>query len=339
MKQEDVGGSLETQIRHAIDTKTKPVGSLGRVERLAEQVALLQGRLHPQLDACTLTIFAADHGIAATGVSAYPQAVTRQMVENFLAGGAASTVFARTLGIPVTVVDAGVAGPAVRAPDLVSRRIGPGTRSFLDGPAMTEAELETAIAAGRAIGTGPARIAAAFGEMGIGNTASASLVAHKFTGHALEELVGRGTGLDDAGLARKLEILGRAAARTPVRLDGHEVLTQYGGFEIAMMAGAMLGAAEARRVILVDGFIASVAALAAAAIDPGTRRAFIFAHTSAEQGHRVVLESLRAEPLLSLGMRLGEGTGALLAWPILKAAVAMLNDMASFDSAGVSGPA
>ncbi len=338
MKLETVGGSLEDRIRHVIDTKTKPVGSLGRVEALAAQIARIQGTTAPRLDGCELTIFAADHGIAADGVSAYPQAVTRQMVENFLAGGAASTVFAATFGVPVRVVDAGVVGEALVAPGLVSRRIGAGTRSFQRKPAMTAAELEGALGAGREIGAGPAHIAAAFGEMGIGNTASASLVAHKITGLPLIDLIGRGTGLDDRGLARKQLILVQSSSRTPPRLAATDALGEYGGFEIAMMAGAMLGAAEAGRIVLVDGFIASAAALAALAMEPQARANFVFAHVSAERGHRILLDWLKADPVLSLDMRLGEGTGALLVWPILQAAVAMLNDMASFESAGVSGP-
>jgi nicotinate-nucleotide--dimethylbenzimidazole phosphoribosyltransferase len=338
MKQESVGGPLEERIRHAIDTKTKPVGALGRIEDLAAQIARLQGTPAPRLEGCALTIFAADHGIAADGVSAYPQAVTRQMVETFLAGGAASTVFAATFGVPVTVVDAGVAGPPLADARLISRRIGEGTRSFLRQPAMSGAEVARALSEGRRLGQGPRRLAAAFGEMGIGNTASASILAHKITGLPLAGLVGRGTGLDDDRLARKLDILAEASTRTPDRLETTDALREYGGFEIAMMTGAMLGAAEAGRVVLVDGFIATVAALAAEALDPRARASFVFAHCSAERGHRVLLDWLEADPLLSLDMRLGEGTGALLAWPILRAAVAMLNDMASFSSAGISGP-
>ncbi|WP_424933251.1 nicotinate-nucleotide--dimethylbenzimidazole phosphoribosyltransferase [Amaricoccus macauensis] len=330
---------LRAQIRHAIDTKTKPVGSLGRVETLAAQIAEIQGTVTPYLDGCELTIFAADHGVAADGVSAYPQAVTRQMVENFLAGGAASTVFAATFGVPVRVVDAGVAGAPIENPGLLSRRIAPGTASFLSGPAMSAEQAERALSEGRRIGNGPVHLAAAFGEMGIGNTASASLLAHKIAGLPLESIVGRGTGLDDKGLERKREILARAAARTPERLAASDALCEYGGFEIAMMAGAMRGAAEAGRMVLVDGFIASAAALLAQSIDPAVRRNFVFAHASAEQGHRAILDFLEADPVLSLDMRLGEGTGALLAWPILRAATAMLTEMASFESAGVSGPA
>jgi nicotinate-nucleotide--dimethylbenzimidazole phosphoribosyltransferase len=331
--------AFEARLAAAIDGKTKPVGALGRIEALAAQIARVQGRLDPVMERCALTIFAADHGIAADGVSAYPQAVTRQMVLNFLAGGAAATVFAASLGVPVAVVDAGVAGAPIDDARLVSRRIGPGTKSFRAGPAMTDAERDRALAAGRAIGAAGSGEAAALGEMGIGNTASAAVLAHKLTGLGLAELVGRGTGLDDAGLARKRAVLAAAAARTPARLGAEEALAEYGGFEIAMMAGAMLGAAGAGRIVIVDGFIATAAALVAEGIDPAARAAMVFAHVSAEAGHRGLLAEMGAEPLLALDMRLGEGTGALLAWPLVRAAAAMLRDMASFASAGVSGPA
>jgi nicotinate-nucleotide--dimethylbenzimidazole phosphoribosyltransferase len=332
----DTDESFEARLRAAIDGKTKPVGALGRIEGLAARIARVQRSLAPRMEHCTLTIFAADHGIAAEGVSAYPQAVTREMVANFLAGGAAAPVFAATLGVPVTVVDAGVAGAPLVHPGLVDRRIAPGTANFLHGPAMTATQCAEALERGRAIGAEGAGEAAAFGEMGIANTASAALVAAKITGLPSEALVGRGTGLDDAGLARKAAVLARAAARTAPRLPPETALAEYGGFEIAMMAGAMIGAAAAGRMVLVDGFIATAAALAAIRLAPATERALVFAHRSAEAGHGALLDALGAEPLLALDMRLGEGTGALLAWPILRAAAAMLRDMASFESAGVS---
>jgi nicotinate-nucleotide--dimethylbenzimidazole phosphoribosyltransferase len=327
---------FEARLAAAIDGKTKPVGALGRIEGLAATIARLQGSLAPRMERCALTIFAADHGAALAGVSAYPQAVTRQMVANVLAGGAAANVFAASLGVPVRVVDAGVAGPPIGHPALIDRRLGPGTASFLDGPAMSPATCARALAMGREIGAASPGEAAAFGEMGIGNTASASLLGAKIAGLPLERLVGRGTGLDDAGLARKAALLSTAAARTPPRLDPETALAEYGGFEIAMMAGAMLGAAGAGKIVLVDGFIAGAAALAAAGIEPRARRAFVFAHASAEAGHAALLDALDARPLLALDMRLGEGTGALLAWPLVRAAAAMLRDMASFESAGVS---
>ncbi len=328
--------AFDARLRAKIDGKTKPVGSLGRIEDLAAQIARLQRSLAPRMDTCALTIFAADHGIAAAGVSAYPQAVTREMVRNFLAGGAASTVFAATLGVTVRVVDAGVAGDPLPDAELLSRRIAPGTASFLDGPAMTCAQCDAALAEGRALGGETPMDAAAFGEMGIANTAAAAAVAHKLTGLPLAILTGRGTGLDDAGLRRKIDVLTRAAARTATTLSPEAVLAEYGGFEIAMMAGAMIGAAEAGKLVRVDGFIATVAALVAIRLAPGIPPALVFAHVSHEAGHRPLLDRMEVRPLLSLDMRLGEGTGALLAWPLARAAAAMLRDMASFESAGVS---
>jgi nicotinate-nucleotide--dimethylbenzimidazole phosphoribosyltransferase len=260
------------------------------------------------------------------------------MVANFLAGGAAANVFARTNGVELRVVDAGVAGDSMDTPGLVSRRIAPGTRNSAVEPAMTMEQCDGALLAGDELGASIAAHAAAFGEMGIANTSSATLVAHKLTGAGLDALIGRGTGLDDDGLERKRAVLARAATRTAERLDARDALTEYGGFEIAMMAGAMIGAARAGAVVLVDGFIASVAALAAVEIAPALRDYLVFAHRSAEQGHRTVLDALAARPLLDFDMRLGEGTGALVAWPVLKCAAAMLSEMASFESAGVSGP-
>ncbi len=330
------GIEFETALNAAIDGKTKPPGSLGRIEELAAQVARVQGSLTPRMETCRHIIFAADHGLALEGVSAFPQAVTREMVKNFLAGGAASNVFARANGIDLAVVDAGVAGEPLRADGLVSARIAGGTASALAGPAMTTAQAEQALAEGERMARGMPSDALSVGEMGIGNTSSAALLAAKLNGRPVAEFTGRGTGLDDAGLANKVAILEQAAARTPERLNGRTALTEYGGFEIAMMAGAMLAGAEDGRVVIVDGFIATAAAAVALDIDPTARPAMVFAHQSAEAGHRLLCDCIGARPLLHLEMRLGEGTGALLAWPVIRAAVAMLNEMASFESAGVS---
>ncbi|SUZ31498.1 Nicotinate-nucleotide--dimethylbenzimidazole phosphoribosyltransferase [Roseibaca ekhonensis] len=326
----------DAEIQSFIDAKTKPLGALGRIETLAAQIARFRNTLTPRVDTCELVIFAADHGIAAEGVSAFPQAVTQQMVLNFLAGGAAANAFARSLGIPVHVVDAGVAGEPLDAPALWSYRIAPGTESSLRGPAMSSAELAQAWQTGAEIVGRTQAQALAFGEMGIGNTASASLLAHKLTGLPLDTLVGRGTGVDPAGLAHKRAVLGDAAARTDTTLSVDTALAEYAGFEMAMMAGAMQAAAEDGRMVLVDGFIATASAAAALARAPHIRPAMVFCHRSQEAGHRVLLDWLNADPLLDMDMRLGEGTGALLAWPLVKAASAMLCDMASFDSAGVS---
>ena len=327
---------FETALAAAIDGKTKPPGSLGRIENLAAQIARVQRTMIPKAERCRLTIFAADHGIAEEGVSAFPQAVTREMVKNFLAGGAAANVFAASVGADIAVVDAGVAGEAMEGPGLISARIGAGTANSALGPAMSDAQVDEALARGREFGRAGEADAMAFGEMGIANTSAASLLAAKLTGKPVSDFVGRGTGLDAEALGRKGEVLARAAARTSERLGPKEALAEYGGFEIAMMAGAMLGAAQAGRLVLVDGFIATSAAAVALAMDPGVRAAMVFCHLSEEAGHRRLLDALEAAPLLSLNLRLGEGTGALLAWPLVQAAARMLTDMASFESAGVS---
>ncbi len=327
--------AFRAELKRIIDTKTKPVGSLGRIEELAEQIGLLQGATRPVMDRCGLTIFAADHGIADTGVSAFPKAVTREMVKTFMGGGAAANVFANALDVYVQVVDAGVETP-VEHPNLIIKRLGPGTANSAIGPAMTLETAQEALATGREMGSSWDFPAVAYGDMGIGNTATSTLLIHKITGQPITALVGPGTGLDPEGVKRKTAILRKAAARTG-ELGAMDALVEYGGFEIAMMAGAMQGAATERRLVLVDGFIASTAALIALTLSPDLRPAFVFAHRSAEPGHRQLLEHLKVDPLLDLGMRLGEGTGALLAWPLVKAAVAMLNGMASFEDAGVSG--
>ena len=262
------------------------------------------------------------------------------MVLNFLNRGAAANVFAASVGASVRVVDAGVAGEPIDHPDLLNRRIGPGDP---EQPPRARHARSAARRSPPCVGRQLAGECVAdvlcFGEMGIGNTSAATLLAHKLLGLPVAELVGRGTGLDDAGLAYKTAVLEAAAARTAPDLTAAQALAEYGGFEIATMAGAMLGAAQSNRPILVDGFISTAAALAALGIEPAARRNLIYAHRSAEHGHRRMLEALDARPILDLGMRLGEGTGALLAWPVVRAASAMLTDMASFESAGVSGPA
>ncbi len=335
-----VDRSLEAALRRKIDTKTKPLGALGRLEDLALQVGLVRGSLAPTLTRPHIVVFAGDHGAAKAGISAFPQDVTWQMVENFLAGGAAINVFARANGIGLTVVDAGVAHDFGSRSDLVDAKVAPGTANYLEGPAMTAAQRDAAMAKGADI----VRDLAAdgcevigFGEMGIGNTAAASLITHCLTGATLEDCVGRGTGLDDAGLARKRALLGQALDRyAGDRQDARAVLAQFGGFEVAMMAGAMLAAAQARLVVLVDGCICGAAALVAARLQPAFLDYAVFCHASAEPGNRAQLASFGAKPLVDLGLRLGEGTGAALAWPLLRAACAFLVEMASFESAGVS---
>lgn len=330
--------TFSDHVREKIDNKTKPVGSLGAIETLAAQLAEVQQSLTPRAETCTLTIFAADHGMSASGVSAFPPDVTRQMVLNFLSGGAAANVFARSVGAEVQVVDAGVAEPVIEHPALIRRRIANGTQNAIERPAMTADQLSDALTKGQAIGRALNCDAACFGEMGIGNTSSASLLCAKILDLPIADLVGRGTGLSDAGLKRKSDLLHQAANRTPGKLDAQTALREYGGFEIAMMCGAMIGASETGCLVLVDGFIASAAALCALQIKPDCAAHFVYAHQSAESGHQRVLQALNARPLLDLDLRLGEGTGALLAWPLVKAAAAMLRDMASFESASVSGP-
>ncbi|MDP1607134.1 MAG: nicotinate-nucleotide--dimethylbenzimidazole phosphoribosyltransferase [Rhodocyclaceae bacterium] len=333
--------SLDVALRRKIDNKTKPLGALGRLEELALQIGRVRGSLTPTLNQPHLVVFAGDHGAAKAGISAYPQEVTWQMVENFLAGGAAINVFARTNGIALTVVDAGVAHDFGIRENLVDAKVGAGgTASYLDGAAMTPEQCDLAMVRGAKI---VAQLASAgcevvgFGEMGIGNTASAALLTHCLTGAPLADCVGRGTGLDDAGLAKKTALLQQALAIWPERNDElTAVLARYGGFEIAMMTGAMLAAAKLRLLVLVDGFICGAAALVAARIAPAFLDYAVFCHASAEAGHRAQLAALGVTPLVSLDLRLGEGTGAALAWPLVRAACAFLNEMASFESAGVA---
>lgn len=338
--------SLNAALAAKIDGKTKPPGSLGRLEALAVQIGRVRGTLTPTLNQPHIVVCAGDHGAARHGISAYPQDVTWQMVENFLAGGAAINVFARANGIELVIVDVGVAHDFGKRDDLVDAKVDAGgTASYLDGPAMTAAQCAQALERGAEIVD---RIADAgcevigFGEMGIGNTASASLITHCLTGAPLPDCVGRGTGLDDAGLARKTALLQQALAVWPERsadplADPLLVLARYGGFEIAMMTGGMLAAARRRMLVLVDGFICGAAALVAARMAPAFLDHAVFSHLSREPGHRLQLAALGVEPLLDLDLRLGEGTGAALAWPLVRAACAFLNEMASFASAGVSG--
>ena len=332
---------LVPALQGKIDNKTKPLGALGQLETLARQIGQVQNSLTPSLDNPHLLVFAGDHGAARAGVSAYPQEVTWQMVENFLAGGAAINVFARQNGLRLQVIDAGVAHDFGRRDGLVDARIAPGTCNYLEQAAMSAEQRDAALARGADIAR---RLAdegckvLGFGEMGIGNTASASLLTHCLTDTPLADCIGRGTGLDDDGLARKRDLLGKALKRAalPANADAPTVLAEFGGFEIAMMAGAMLGAAERGMLLLIDGFIVGSALLVAARIAPEIRDYCVFCHRSAEPGHQAQLHDLQAEPLIDLGLRLGEGTGAALAWPLVRAACAFLNEMASFETAGVS---
>ena len=332
--------ALSTALQHRIDQKTKPRGALGRLEPLALQIGLIQQTLEPQLRQPQLLVFAGDHGAARAGVSAFPQEVTWQMVENFLAGGAAINVFCRQLALDLAVVDCGVNHDFGRRPGLIDAKVAHGTANYLEAPAMSPAQRDAALARGRELAHALAANGCnvvGFGEMGIGNTASASLLTHCLTGADLATVTGRGTGLDDAGLARKGVLLGEALARGGRHADPRAALAEYGGFEIAMMVGAMLGAAERRMVLLIDGFIVTAALLVAHAMAPAILPYCVFAHRSREPGHAVQLAHLGAEPLMDLDLRLGEGTGAALAYPLVQAAVNFLAEMASFEAAGVSG--
>lgn len=333
---------LAPTLQARIDAKTKPLGALGRLEALALQLGLIQNTTEPCLNAPHMLVFAGDHGAVKAGISAYPQDVTWQMVENFLAGGAAINVLSRLAGLQLSVVDAGVAHDFAPREGLIDAKIAHGTANYLESRAIEPDALDAALERGRQLAHEAAAAgsnALGLGEMGIGNTASASLLTRCLTGLPLADVTGRGAGLDDAGVARKLALLEQALTRGGRPSNAYEALMQYGGFEIAMMAGAMLGAAEKRMVIVVDGFIVTAALLAAQGIVPEVLEYCVFAHCSNEAGHAAQLAHLDVEPLLHLDMRLGEGSGAALAFPLLQAATAFLSDMASFESAGVSGRA
>ena len=323
-----------------LDLLTKPLGALGRLETLAAQICAIQSTLEPEIAAPQAIVFAADHGAANYGVSAYPSAVTAQMVANFLAGGAAINVLARAHGLGLSIVDAGVDADLPSHANLIGAKVRRGTRSYTETAAMTDAECRDAITNGAGIARqilGRRSNTLVLGEMGIGNTGSSALLMYGLTGRPLAQCVGRGTGLDDAGLARKVALLEAARARAPGVSDPLGLLTEFGGYEIAMLTGAILGGAAARAVVVVDGFTVTVAAALAARLEPRALDYCVFSHCSAEQAHRALLESIPATPLLDLGMRLGEGSGAALSVPILKAAIALFREMATFESAGVSG--
>ena len=328
---------LQVRLQHKIDHKTKPLGALGRLEAIALQIGLIQRSETISLSKPQMVVFAADHGIAAEGVSAFPQAVTVQMVANMLAGGAAINVLARQHGFALHVVDAGVAADLDDHPQLIKRKIAFGTQNISNAPAMSSDQLAAALQAGAGIVAALPGNVVAFGEMGIANTSPAALLLHRLAGVPLDEAIGRGTGLDSRQLLHKQQVLALAAARHEQAITPMQVLAALGGFEIAMMAGAMLQAASERRLILVDGFIAGSAALAARTLAPHAMDYMVFCHRSAERGHRLLLAHLQARALLDLDMRLGEGTGALLAWPLVQSAALVMNEMANFESAGVSG--
>jgi nicotinate-nucleotide--dimethylbenzimidazole phosphoribosyltransferase len=340
-----IGGrdtAAAAQAQRRLDALTKPPGSLGRLEEIAVRLAAISGR-PPRVAAPVIFTLAGDHGVVAEGVSAYPQSVTAQMVENFLRGGAAVNVLARQAGARVVVADFGVATPLGTPEGLVVRRIGAGTANMARGPAMTRAQAVAAIEAGAALAVeaiaGGADLLGT-GEMGIGNTTAASAITAALTGAPADAVTGYGTGLDESGRARKVAVVRRALevnALDPA--DGLDVLAKVGGFEIAGLVGVILAGAAHRIPVALDGFIAGAAALVADALAPAARDALFASHRSAEPGHALALRHLGLEPYLALDMRLGEGTGAALFVMLARAAAAIHAEMATFKSAGVDGPA
>jgi nicotinate-nucleotide--dimethylbenzimidazole phosphoribosyltransferase len=331
-----------TQARRRLDSLTKPPGSLGRLERLAVQLAGITASPRPRLAAREVVVMAADHGVVVEGVSAYPASVTAEMVRNFARGGAAINVLARQVRASVVVVDVGVAAELPASLPIVHRKVAFGTANLASGPAMTVEQALAAIdvgldLAGRDGDRAPDIVC--LGEMGIGNTTAATSILAAVTGLPVAELTGRGTGIDDDTWRHKVAVIERAlAVNRPDPADPLAVLAKVGGLEIAALVGLALGAAARRIPVLVDGFIATAAALVAAELCPAARGYMIAGHRSVEIGHRVALERLELEAIVALDLRLGEGTGAALALPILDAALAILDEMATFEEAGVSGP-
>lgn len=319
---------------------TKPPASLGRLEELSIQLAGITGQKFPFIDRKAVIVMAADHGVTAEGVSAYPADVTAQMVLNFLRGGAAINVLARQAGARVTVVDIGVASEFADMPGLIRRKVMCGTRNQAQGPAMTRVEAEQSIHVG--IDVFASEFAqgldiVATGDMGIGNTTPSSAIVAAMTGLPVAQVVGRGTGIDDDGLARKIQVIERAlSVNQPDPNDALDVLHKVGGLEIAGLAGVMIAAASHRIPVLVDGFISTAAAMIAVGLAPRVRNYLISAHQSVEIGHRAMLSHLQLKPLLDLDLRLGEGTGAALAFHLVEASTRILREMATFDEAGVS---
>ncbi|MES2878444.1 MAG: nicotinate-nucleotide--dimethylbenzimidazole phosphoribosyltransferase [Pseudomonadota bacterium] len=335
--------ALTQALQHKLNNKTKPLGSLGRLEALALQLGEILGTESPALDQPQMVVFAGDHGLTARGISAFPSDVSWQMVENFLAGGAAVSVLARQNGISLTVVDCGVnhdflAGlPAgTQRPGLLVRKVANGTADSSVQPAMSATQCQQALQNGQDLVKGLPGNALLLGEMGIGNTSAASLLLSRLAGLDIVVCTGAGTGLDAPAVQRKTAVLREVLARHPDAKSPLDALAALGGFEIATMVGAILQAAQERRVVVVDGFIATSAVVVAHALQPLVLQRCVFAHRSGERGHEFMLQHLGVQALLDLGLRLGEGSGAALAWPLLQSACTILRDMASFESAGVS---
>jgi nicotinate-nucleotide--dimethylbenzimidazole phosphoribosyltransferase len=332
--------SFNDVLQYKIDNKTKPLGSLGILEILAKQIGIIFQTLEPKIIQPNIVVFAADHGIAQHGVSAYPQDVTRQMVTNFLEGGAAINVFCKQNNITLSIVDAGVNYDFAPNANLISTKIAKGTQSFLHGPAMSTAELQLCFSKGHEIVKGIAKSGSnciGFGEMGIGNTSTASVLMSVITGISIQDCVGKGTGVNDEKLLFKNEILRSAIENYKGEDDLDSKLAYFGGFEILQMAAGMLEAYNNNMLILVDGFICSVAFLIAYQKNELILKNAVFSHQSAEQAHIKLLNYLNTKAILQLDLRLGEGTGCAVVFPIIQSAVAFLNEMASFESAGISG--
>ncbi|WP_299778813.1 nicotinate-nucleotide--dimethylbenzimidazole phosphoribosyltransferase [uncultured Formosa sp.] len=332
--------AILADLHHKVNNKTKPVGSLADLEVVAVKIGVIQQTLTPKLSKPTIALFAADHGIAEDGVvNPNPQEVTWQMVYNFLSGGAGINVFTRQHNIALKVIDSGVKYDFKHCKGLIHEKIDLGTKNYLYQPAMTKAQCDMCIEKGAAIAT---RIYSegsniiGFGEMGIGNTSSASLLMSTLLGMPIEDCVGRGAGLDSAGVIAKKQVLRAVIDKHSSVSSPEAILQTFGGFEIAMIAGAMLQAAELKMVLLIDGFIITSALLVASKLNPAVIDYCIFAHTSGEPGHQKLLDYFKAKPLLNLGLRLGEGTGAAIAFPLVQSAVHLINEIASFDSASVS---
>ena len=328
--------ALAGRLQHVIDNKTKPLGALGRLEALALRIGSILGSEKPVLAQPQMLVCAGDHGLAARGVSAYPSDVTGQMVENFLAGGAAVSVLARQHGLALTVIDCGVRRDFAPRPGLVVRKVAQGTADASTGPAMTPAQCAEAIANGMGVVRDLPGNALLLGEMGIGNSSVAAMLLARLVGDDIEACTGAGTGLDAEGRNRKARVLRDVLALHAGATSPLDALAAFGGFEVATLVGAVLQAAEERRVLVVDGFIASAAVLVAQALRPHVVQRCVAAHVSAEPGHALLLAHLGLDPLLHLDLRLGEGSGAALAWPLLESACALLRDMASFEAAGVA---
>lgn len=326
--------------RERQDTLTKPRGSLGKLEELSIQLAGIKADPFPSVERKAVIVMAADHGVTVEGVSAYPAEVTAQMVLNFVRGGAAINVLAHQARARIKVVDIGVAADFEPMPELSRRKVMCGTQNLAQGPAMTRAEAEQAVQVGIDIlneETNRGLDIVATGDMGIGNTTASSAIAAAITGFPVSQVVGRGTGIDDEGLARKINVIERAlAVNRPDPNDAMDVLHKVGGLEIAGLAGVMIAAASRRIPVIVDGFISTAAAMIAVGLAPRVREYLISAHQSVELGHQAILKHLNLTPLLDLNMRLGEGTGAALAFHLIEASTRLLREMATFGEAGVS---